>query len=558
MMKTKRHALLVALMALLPASPLGCRFALTYVGEDPLASGGAGGTGGTIGTGGMGGAGTAGSGGATVCMPGATQPCYDGPAGTEGQGICKAGTQTCAADGASWGPCLGEVLPKPEDCATPYDEDCDGLAPACTGKPLWAERFGASGNQAVFGVATDGQGDVIIVGKFAGTVDFGGGVLASAGGQDVFVAKLDANGNHIWSKSFGDPSDQVGASVAVDSGGNVVLTGYFAGTVDFGGGPLVSAGGQDIFVVKLDAGGGHVWSKRFGDASNQYGTHVAMSGTGDVLLVGSMGGAADFGGGPLASAGGQDIFVAKLDANGDHVWSERFGDSSDQYSTSVAVDGGGSLVLTGYFAGAVSFGGGPLASAGGQDIFVAKLDANGGHVWSKRFGDASDQYGASIAVDSGGNVFLTGDFPGTVDFGGGPLVSAGGQDIFVAKLDANGDHVWSKRFGDISNQGGASVAVDNGGNVVLTGYVQGPADFGGGPLPSAGGDDLFVAKFDANGAHVWSKRFGDASDQEGTGIATDGEGDVVVVGNVRGQVDFGSGALPDGGGIDVAVVKFVP
>ena len=163
--------------------------------------------------------------GPLLCTPAATQPCYDGPAGTQGMGICKAGTQTCAADGMSWGACTGEVLPQTENCATPIDENCDGMAPACKGDLGWALRFGDAADQYVTSIAADGAGDVIVTGYFAGTMSFGGSPLVSAGTFDVFVAKLDPSGNHLWSKRFGDAGGQDGAGVAVDGKGDVLVTG---------------------------------------------------------------------------------------------------------------------------------------------------------------------------------------------------------------------------------------------------------------------------------------------------------------------------------------------
>src|SRR5262249_55883266 len=150
--------------------------------------------------------------------------------------------------------------------------------------------------------------------------------------------------------------------------------------------------------------------------------------------------------------------------------------------------------VTGYFYGSADFGCGPLTSID-VDIFVAKLDAKDGACqWAKRFGDAGDQEGVSVAVDGMGNVLVTGIFRDSVDFGGGALPSAGGSDIFVAKLDANGNHLWSKAFGDLNDQRAFGVAVDSTANVVITGNIKGSVDFGGGVLPSAGGSDIFVAK----------------------------------------------------------------
>jgi hypothetical protein len=157
----------------------------------------------------------------------------------------------------------------------------------------------------------------------------------------------------------------------------------------------------------------------------------------------------------------------------------------------------------------VDFGGGTLTSAGEQDIFLAKFDGNGTHLWSQRFGDADDQWCYSVASDPSGNVVVTGFFYGTVDFGGGLLTSAGLEDIFLAKFDANGTHLWSQRFGDaVDYQEGFSVASDPSGNVVMTGFFEGTVDFGGGTLFSLY-NDIFLVKFGSTvGVEEKSSDFG--------------------------------------------------
>jgi hypothetical protein len=502
---------------------------------------------------------SAGTGSAGGCTPGETADCYDGPAGTAGVGICKAGKKTCGADGMTWGPCVGEVTPKPQNCASGLDEHCDGKVPLCKGSLLWAKRFGDASDQYGAGICSDPGGNVVVTGAFNGTIDFGASTLASAGGRDVFLAKLDASGSHVWSKSFGDVADQIGYGVASDGAGNVLLAGGFAGTVNFGGKPLTSASPADVFAVKFDGAGNHVWSKGFGGPSGQVSYSVASDTAGGMLLVGVFYGTVDFGGGTLTSQGAGDIFVAKLDASGNHVWSRRFGDASNQTGYGVATDAMDNVVITGTFGGTVDFGGGALASAGGGDVFVVKLDASGNHVWSRRFGDVEDQIAYSVATDTAGNILLTGLLYGTADFGGGTLKSSGGGDIFALKLDASGNHVWSKRFGDESYQNGYSVATDPAGNVVVTGTFAGLVDFGGGPLTSAGKGDVFIAKFGGDkGDHLWSRRAGAAGEDGGSAAATDSAGNVLVIGDFAQAVDFGAGPLQTAGGSDVFVAKFAP
>jgi hypothetical protein len=540
--------------------PLGCDVAVTFVGANLTAvPGDAGADAGPDGDAGMGDAD-----GATVCTAGATQPCYDGPVGTQGQGICQAGMQTCAVDGMSWGACAGQVLPQVENCATPQDEDCDGLAPACQGALLWAERFGDGAPQLGQRVAVDNAGNILIVGRTSGAVDLGGGPILP---NSLFMAKLDADGHHVWSKGFQNSAGTC-RSVAVDSSGNVFATGFFYDSIDFGGGPFSAAGNgvPAMFVVKLDGNGNHLWSKPYGESSypptpgdTGYGPSLAVDSAGDVLLSGFFFSAVDLGGGSLPSAGGSDLFLAKLSGlDGGHVWSQRFGDGGDQYSVRVAVDGMDNVVVAGGFAGAMDFGGGSLPSAGTSDMFVAKLGPGGNYLWSTRWGSAGATIGAEdLAIGGGGEVLVTGFLAGSVAVGSATLKSKGARDVFAAKLDMDGNYSWSQSFGA---SGGTAVhttlAVDGGGNVVLTGGVNGFADFGAGQIGGAGGEDAFVAKVGPGGGYAWAKSFGDMQSQYGSGIATDAAGNLLVVGSLSGSANFGSGLLTSAGGADIFVAKF--
>jgi hypothetical protein len=553
---THSRLILVSLVASCALSS-GCLYVEFYLGTQITETTGTGGTGGATSS-----TSTGGAGGGPACLPKATRPCYDGPAGTEGQGICTAGMQACGADGASWGPCAGQVLPQMEDCATPEDEDCDGQAPACKGHLLWAERFGDAKDQKATGVAVDAAGNVIVVGHFQGSIDFGSGPMPSAGDEDIFVVKLSPAGQTLWAKTFGDAKYQTAGGVAVDSAGNVLFIGSFYGSVDFGGGALPGAGGQDVFLAKLDAAGGFLWAKSFGDADFQVGAGVAVDAADDVLLTGSFNGSIDFGGSLLTSSGLGDVFAAKLHADGSHVWSKGFGDATDQAAAGIAVDAAGNVALTGAFYGAINFGGGPLTSAGGLDVFVASLDAAGGHRWSRRFGDLSDQTAAGVGADHDGNVVLAGSFAGTIDFGSTSLTSLGGQDAFVLKLGPDGDpagsQAWGRSFGDSTDQVATGVTVDSGGNVIATGAFFGLVNFGGGPLPSAGGEDVFLLKLSASGEHVWSERFGAAGNETSTAVSADASGNLLLTGYFSGAPDFGGGPLVSAGGTDIFIAKFSP
>jgi hypothetical protein len=242
----------------------------------------------------------------------------------------------------------------------------------------------------------------------------------------------------------------------------------------------------------------------------------------------------------------QDGFLVKYSSTGAHVWSKRFGGAGYDQGTGVAVDGSGNVVVVGTFEGTIDLGGGAFASAGGRDMFAAKYSATGAHLWSKRFGGTGHEDVRGVAVDGSGDVFLTGQFLGTIDFGGPPLTSAGYDDIFLAKLSGvGGTHSWSRRMGSSSApDAGYGVAVDGSGNVAITGYFAGSnADFGGGQIV-AQMYDIFVARYSSTGAYLSAGRCGDPAgqfdNQYANGIAFSG-GNVFITGHFLGTLDFGAG-----------------
>jgi hypothetical protein len=257
--------------------------------------------------------------------------------------------------------------------------------------------------------------------------------LTSAGATDLFVGRYDAAGTFQWGKRFGDAGAQAGKGVAVDAQGNVIITGDIAGKVDFGGGILTSAGATDVLLLELDAAGNHVFSKLFGDVAAQTAARVALDSVGNRIITGSAAGKVNFGGGALTSAGGTDIFVAKLTSGGMHLWSKLYGGATNQDPRDLAVDPSGAVLVAGDFTGTVDFGGGALTSAGVTDGFIVKLDPFGAHVWSKKQGDAVAQSVSGIAADATG-IFAVGTFAGAVTFGGATLTSAGATDVMLAKL----------------------------------------------------------------------------------------------------------------------------
>ncbi|MFC1572070.1 hypothetical protein ACFL6M_00570 [Candidatus Eisenbacteria bacterium] len=433
-----------------------------------------------------------------------------------------------------------------------------GPALAQSFDPVWADGYGDTADQHVMGVAIDYLGATVITGHFEGNIDFGGGALYNAGGRDIFVARFAADGTHLWSHSYGSTGDQIAMDVTVDNQANVYVVGHYQNSVDFGGGPLTSVGDSDAFLVKLNAGGTHNWSHSFGDVDNQVARAVAADNSGKVYVTGYFKETIDFGGGPLTSAGGFDVFLVQFTrGTGTHMWSNRFGDASTQIGVGIAKHDLGFVAITGQAAGTIDFGGGPLTSAGGSDVFVAEFDTFNHHLWSDLYGDATDlQEGIEIAIDPHyRDIVVTGRFFGTLNFGGGPLVSMGDFDTFLVKFDDTGSHLWSRRYGGTQGTLPGGMHVRPFGAVALTGYFEGSAQFGGNVLTSAGGRDAYVALYDAEGFHTLSQRYGDAANQAGEDIVFDDSGEIIVTGDFRGSIDFGDGPLTSAGVYDVFLTK---
>jgi hypothetical protein len=261
-------------------------------------------------------------------------------------------------------------------------------------------------------------------------------------------------------RQFGTSSTDWGADIAVDGSGNVYVTGGTKGRLD--GNP--SAGGADIFVVKYSSDGVKQWTRQFGTSGDDAGNGIAVDGSGNVYVTGGTKGRLD--GNP--SAGGADIFVVKYSSDGVKQWTRQFGTSGDDAGYGIAVDGSGNVYVTGGTKGRLD--GNP--SAGGADIFVVKYSSDGVKQWTRQFGTSGDDAGYGIAVDGSGNVYVTGGTKGRLD--GNPSMDS--FDIFVAKYSGTGRRQWVRQFGTSSTDWGADIAVDGSGNVYVTGGTKGRLD----------------------------------------------------------------------------------
>ena len=502
---------------------------------------------------------------AGVCVGGLPngEPCTDAAECGSGQCVdqlccdqaCDGTCEACNLSGSA-----GSCQPLP--AGTDPDSECgggvcDGAASCAVCAHTWSHNYGLSVTEGR-GIAVGNLGQVLLTGSFQGNIDFGGAQLSSAGAYDLYVTELDGGGSHQWSSGYGANNDQAASAVAIDSGGAIWLTGSFGGTLFFGGTGLLLGNGEDVFVAKLDPSGTPLWAADYGAANPQRGNDIAVGPQGQVVVVGEMQSTATFGGAQLSSAGGLDVFVAQLDSDGNHLWSQRFGDINDDRALSVAIDGAGNVFVAGLFRNSIDFGGGALVAAGADDAFVAAFDSNGNPLWGRSAGSSDDQSANGVAVDAAGNVLVVGTFRNQIDWGDGAHVSAGNADAYVVKLDPSGNALWSQSYGDGAAQDATDVASDIRGNVILVGEASGTTDFGGGVLTSAGNSSAFVAKLSSNGVHLCSALYGSAGNVAAAAVATSASGDIAITGTFLGDVDFGGGNLVGQPTPDAFAVQLTP
>jgi hypothetical protein len=355
----------------------------------------------------------------------------------------------------------------------------------------------------------------------------------------------------VWGGRFGGNTVYGPATaVTLDTEGGTVVTGHFNGMADFGDGTVQTTGTEDALVMAFDTAGHHRWFRHFGSPGNvTVGNRIALDGAGNVIVAGETARPVDFGGGPRCIMGVQhQVFVVKLDGQGQHLASVCFGSPAAQFESApeMAVDGAGNILLAVRLTGSLDFGQGPVAGAASGSLAVVKLDPMGKLVWAHTFGAPGTTVGlGGIAAGQSGEVFVTGNVDGTIDFGGGPLANPnpGASNVFLARFDAGGAHVWSKLFTSEHEEGAAGLAGGPGGRLALTGtwvrtFDTDTIDLGTGPLSSP----LFLATFDAAGAPLWSRSFGDLSGYHAaTAVAWSDGGDIALLTASTEHIDFGCG-----------------
>ena len=339
----------------------------------------------------------------------------------------------------------------------------------------WEKTFGGSNYDFGNSVQQTSDGGFIIAGR---TLSYG------AGNSDVYLIKTYANGNEQWSHSFGGSNSDYGESVRQTSDGGYIIAGR---TLSYG------AGSTDVYLIKTDANGNETWSQTFGGSNSDYGESVRQTSDDGYIIAGRT----------LSYAGSTDVYLIKTDANGNETWCKTFGGSYSDYSRSVQQTSDGGFVIAGL---TYSYG------AGNSDVYLIKIDVNGNEIWYRTFGGSYDDIGFGVQQTTDGGFIIAGK---TYSYG------AGSEKVYLIKTDAWGNETWSKTFDGSGDNYSRSVQQTFDGGYIIAGKTY---SYG------AGYADVYLIKTDANGNEIWSQTFGGSYDDVGFGVQQTFDGGYIIAG----------------------------
>jgi len=495
-----------------------------------------------------------------------------------------------------------------------------------SGRVSWAVRAGGTGSDTGRAIACDRKGHVYVAGSFYGSATFGSIGLNSAGDLGIFLAQYNAaNGSVLWARQAGSSgsSDDEALALCADREGSALVSGYFQNQTLFASNTVstVTSNAPDLFLAKYDVDGNVLWLQQAGGILNDYGNSLATDGCGNAYLAGAFSGTARFGESTVTSLGGSDFFVALYDAAGKLVKLRHGGSVSGDSAQAIAADGKGGAVVGGYYGAETAIGGEALASYGSRDAFVSRLQLfasnaapvittspatqssfftsnpvfmagassgtpatfqwlfNGARitnatnsflrvtnvqypkmgdycvvvsntfgvvtsavaqltvdvapefVWLRSAGGPQDDAAQAIATDSQGNIFVAGYVKTNAWFGAQAATNAGLEDVFLAKYSADGALQWVNTAGGSSGDFALALAVDASDNPVIAGaFASARATFGPYTLTNAGSPDIFLAKYNTQGALLWAKQAGYIYADQAHALAADSTGNIYLTG----------------------------
>ncbi|MES2567674.1 MAG: T9SS type A sorting domain-containing protein [Bacteroidota bacterium] len=414
----------------------------------------------------------------------------------------------------------------------------------------WAKKGGSWAYDYGYGIANDPAGNVYIAGKYEMNAVFNNVTVPCQGNHDIFLAKYNPSGDLTWIRTGGGFTGDYAHCLAID---NSYV--YIAGEIEGSGNPvkflgstvtLYPKGDNDIFVAKYDFNGNIIWAKSAGSYSGEKALGVTSDHYGNVFVCGYFKNTTVIGNTTLYSSGNYEIFIAKLDRNGNWLWAKKAGGAGRDEAKSIKCDAQGNVYICGMYANGAKFDWQTLYTPDGYvNSYIAKYTTNGALVWAKGSGGKYDDVGWSLTRDNNNRIIMSGQFNSSANFGSTNLYTSGNADIFVVSYDVNGNAIWAKKAGGYGNDIARGIGTD-GNYIYLTGQYGGTATFGSTTKTASDNSDIFISCMNNSGQFLWTTTAGGSADapedlgyESGIAVCAQTNGNVYATGAMLNGASFG-------------------
>ena len=416
----------------------------------------------------------------------------------------------------------------------------------------WAAAGSGPQQERGYDIVSDNYGNVYVVGTFEASFTLGSEFCQSQGTGDIFIAKFNAQGETVWVRSEGGTDLDEGFSIAIDGNNEVYISGSFSGTISLGNTSYTAEGGSDILLMKYDSAGNIIWTRTWGGLNNDEGISVAVN-SDRLYLTGDFCGVVDFDVTTLQCVGNRNVFTMKLDTTGTVTWVKRAGGTGFDYAADINVMADGPTITGTSNSYTMYFG---IQALPDVQMFIAHYnDTTGNIIWAKgaKGMNTEQLHGSAVGTDANGSVYVVGYCSNAqnINFGSTILSDAAG---YVAKYNASGTLLWVKDIADYGRVFLRSVALDSWGNVFVAGYQRGLAVYNSDTVFNNMNNEVLVAKLDSDGEVLWTAVAGGSGSDEAYSIALGNNSSIFSTGYFSSSgcdAVFGYITLGCGGGQDM-------
>ena len=423
----------------------------------------------------------------------------------------------------------------------------------------WLKQGGGMHYDAGRQIESDSENNVYVLGSTQGESTFNG-IKLDGNDDQIVLLKYEDGGLINWAKSFGGMGDDIGYGMALNKSNDVLITGHFSDSASFDEIKVNGNGLEDAFVSKVNSDGKVLWAKNIGGMEKDFGRGIDVNSNNEIFVSGFCSGDIYCDKNKiLATAGKDNLFIIKLDDNGNFIYGKSFAsEKGNLRSHSLKAKSNGEVVIVGYLEGTLKINDSTeVRSIGKADAVIISLSKEGEISWVRNVGSKSWDEGYDISLDEQENIYVTGFTSGTSYFGSEDLLifeGKGQRDAFVIKLNTEGKFLWAGNYGGNGIDEARSIHYKNNA-LLITGFVEKEGTFGKNKYVSSGLTDVFLLNLSSNNEVLKSFLFGGKEGDEGRAVSFDNEGYANLTGRIKNRANFGKIELREAKDGDVFITK---